>query len=270
MDIYQEVERFYERATTEKRVIGQSLFGRDLFAVKVGDGRPIGIAQYAIHGREYITTKLAFAHCKTGVYKGSLWVVPLANPDGTLLAQKGISSVVDEEEKKRLLSINDGEDFSLWKANGRGVDLNVNFPARWGTGEKNIKTAGRENYIGQYPLSEKETLALAKFTWEILPDYTVSYHTKGEEIYWYFYQEGEVYNRHFSLAKILSKSTGYPLASPGNSVGGYKDWCVQQFAIPSFTIEVGKDSLSHPLGEEAVVDILAKNQQALYALSKEF
>lgn len=269
MDIYQKTTCFYEGAHTEKRIIGQSHFGRDIFAVKVGEGRPIGIAQYAIHGREYITTELAFAHYETGVNKGSLWIIPLMNPDGALLSQVGLDSVEKEGDKARLLRWNQGKDFSLWKANGRGVDLNVNFPAYWGTGAKNTKKAGAENYIGERPLSEKETQALKDFTKEISPDYTVSYHTKGEEIYWYFHQPRKDCLRDFSLAKTLSKSTGYPLAFAENSAGGYKDWCIHSLGIPAFTIEVGKDSFLHPLNESALEDILRKNRQALYDLSKE-
>ena len=69
MDVYQKVKDFYKSVKTEKRIIGKSLFGRDIFAVKAGEGRPVGIAQYAIHGREYITTELAFTHYQTGVSK---------------------------------------------------------------------------------------------------------------------------------------------------------------------------------------------------------
>ena len=269
MDIYQKTKRFYECVSTEKRIIGQSHFGRDIFAVKVGEGRPVGIAQYAIHGREYITTELAFAHYEIGVSKGSVWILPLMNPDGALLSQIGLRSVEREEDKTCLLRWNQGEDFSLWKANGRGVDLNVNFSACWGKGIKNTKKAGAENYIGERPFSEKETQALKDFTEEISPDYTVSYHTKGEEIYWYFHQPRKACIRDFSLAKTLSKSTGYPLAFAENSAGGYKDWCIQSLGIPSFTIEAGKDSFLHPLNEKALEDILRKNRQALYDLSKE-
>ena len=270
MDIYEKTRLFYEGVKSEKRIIGQSLFGRDIFAVKVGEGKPIGIAQYAIHGREYITTELAFAHYEVGIGKGSLWILPLVNPDGALLSQTGLRSVEGAGDKARLIKWNNGEDFSLWKANGRGVDLNVNFPACWGEGAKNSKRVGGENYIGAYPFSERETLALKHFTEEIAPDYTVSYHTKGEEIYWYFYQSRKACIRDFSLAKTLSKATGYPLVFAESSVGGYKDWCIQHLGIPSFTVEVGKDSFSHPLGGEALADILTKNRFALYQLSKEF
>ncbi|MFR1983948.1 MAG: M14 family zinc carboxypeptidase [Christensenellaceae bacterium] len=119
---------------------------------------------------------------------GSVWIVPLMNPDGALLSQCGLSSVADGAARERLLRINGGEDFSLWKANGAGVDLNVNFDADWGEGKRNVRAAASENYIGPEPFSEPETRALKAFTEEIRPDYTLSYHTKGGEIYWYYYQ----------------------------------------------------------------------------------
>lgn len=269
MCIYQEIKSFYEQVNCEKRSIGKSFFGREIFALKIGQGSPVGIAQYAIHGREYITAKLALAHFQKGLYKGSLWILPLMNPDGALLSQTGLSSVADGDARRKLLVWNRGKDFSLWKANGRGVDLNVNFSARWGTGARNTRYAGAENYIGAFPFSEMETMALKSFTEEILPDYTVSYHTKGEEIY-YRFPSNPASALAVRLAERLSKVTGYPLKEQGQSAGGYKDWCIQTFGIPSFTIEAGKDSFSHPLGENALADILVKNESVLYELSKEY
>ncbi len=261
---------FYESAVGEKRIIGKSTFNRELFALKIGEGHPVGIAQYAMHGREWLTAELALYHYRRGVTRGSVWLLPLANPDGALLSQVGLRSA-PKSERQALLSYNGGNgDFSLWKANGRGVDLNVNFPARWGKGIKNTHSAGSENYIGKTPFSEAETLALKKFTEKIKPDYTISYHTKGEEIYWYFYQPLYHCPRDKGLALTLSRSTGYPLGEAKGSAGGYKDWCIQRFRIPAFTVEVGKDTLSHPLGEEALADIIEKNGESLCDLSKEF
>ncbi len=270
VDIYEEVTAFYNGVQTEKRIIGKSLFGRNIYAVKIGEGTPVGIAQYAMHGREFITTKLAFAHYAYGVKNGLFWLIPLVNPDGALLSQVGIDSVKNIGDRERLLVLNGGENFSLWKANGRGVDLNVNFPARWGTGLKNTDKAGAENYIGEKPFSERETLALKKFTEEISPNYTISYHTKGEEIYWYFHQSTHTCPRDRSLARRLSLSTGYVLAETKDSAGGYKDWCVQRFHIPAFTVETGQDRLKHPIGEEGLKDIIVKNEKSLDDLSKEY
>lgn len=268
MDIYQRISNLYNGIKTEKQIIGKSLLGRDIYAVKIGCGRPMGIVQYAIHGREYITARLAELHASLGMHTGSCWLVPLANPDGALLSEQGISSVADEKRKADLLVLNGGsEDFSLWKANARGVDLNVNFDAAWGKGKYNVRKAGRENYIGKRPFSEVETLALKEFTLKIKPDYTVSYHTKGEEIYWYFYQSTRTCPRDKTLAQVLSQATGYPLGDAMGSAGGYKDWCIQTLGIPAFTVEVGADTLTHPIGEEGLENILSKNGTALQKLS---
>ncbi len=271
MDIYEKITAFYQEASTEKSVVGQSSFGRNLYAVKVGEGKPVGLAQYAIHGREYATAELAIAHYRRGIYKGSLWILPLVNPDGCLLSQVGLESVPNEETKKKLLAWNrESDDFRLWKANGRGVDLNVNFPARWGRGANNTRTEGSENYIGKNPFSESETLALKRFTEKTKPDYTVSYHTKGEEIYWYFYQSLRTCPRDKGLALALSRSTGYPLAYAKNSAGGYKDWCISKRKIPAFTIEAGEEKDAHPITGEGTKRLIEKNLSSLYDLSKEF
>ena len=268
MDIYQKMSSFYQSATTEKQIIGKSLLGRNIYAVKIGCGRPMGIVQYAIHGREYIVASLALLHAQLGVHTGSCWLIPLANPDGALLSECGLSSVEDEKRKNKLFALNkQSTDFSLWKANARGVDLNVNFAATWGKGAKNVRTAGAENYIGARPFSEPETLALRNFTFKIKPDYTVSYHTKGEEIYWYFGQSTRTCPRDMTLAQVLSRATGYPLCEAKGSAGGYKDWCIQRLGIPSFTIEAGADTLTHPIGEEGLENILTKNEFALQRLS---
>ncbi len=269
MDIYESVLRFYESVGTEKRIIGKSLTGRKLVAIKLGEGKPVGIAQYALHGREYITAKLALHHYATGGIKGSCWILPLTNPDGALLSQTGVASVADKWGK-RLIQINGGTDFSLWKANARGVDLNVNFDALWGCGVKNLRYPNAENYIGTKPFSEPETQALKAFTEKIKPDYTVSYHTKGEEVYWYFHQSFRDCLRDKALALALCETTGYKLAYAKGSVGGYKDWCIRRFGIPSFTVEAGAESWAHPITETELPRILDRNERALQTLSKGF
>ena len=163
MDIYEKLSKFYQQTKLDKRIFGKSYLGRNLYAMKVGAGKPVGIAQYAIHGREFIAAELALKHLEVGVFKGTLWVLPLTNPDGALLSQVGIESVRKTKDKRRLISLNGGRsDFSLWKANANGVDLNVNFDAEWGKGAANVKIAGAENYVGKTPFSEPETLALKK------------------------------------------------------------------------------------------------------------
>lgn len=265
MDIYQDITCFYEKVKTEKTIIGQSLQKRNLYAVKVGEGKPVGIAVYAIHAREWISARLALEHYRRGVY-GSVWLIPLANPDGAILSQQGKKVIKNDEYKPFLSAYSDGE-LRLWKANARGVDLNVNFDARWGKGKQNVRRRGGENCVGGFPFSEPESRALRDFTLEIQPSYTVSFHTKGEEIYWYFGQPTKAALRDFRIGKALSQSTGYPLRLANGSVGGYKDWCIQTLGIPSYTVELGCDRWAHPLGESAYPEIKEKCADALLVLS---
>ena len=265
MDIFREIERFYQSVKGEKQIIGKSLQGRNLYAVKVGEGSLVGIAVYAIHGREWISARLAKEHYRRGVL-GSVWLIPLANPDGALLSQVGIRSAYGSDQLS-FLSAYSGRELRLWKANARGVDLNVNFDAEWGKGAKNVFRRGAQNYIGERPFCEPESQALYYFTQKIKPNYTISFHTKGEEIYWYFGQSTHTCLRDFRIGQVLSRATGYPLKLARGSVGGYKDWCIRSLGIPSYTVELGDDRLSHPLSGMDYGNIRSKCGDALYALS---
>jgi predicted deacylase len=162
--------------------------------------------------------------------KFGVWFIPIVNPDGVKIAKTARP---------------------LWKANARGVDLNVNFDADWGTGAQNVRVAGAENYIGECPESEPETRALVNFTKKVNPAATVAYHSKGEIIY--HRPAGE------NLARRIAAATGYVAVATKNSAGGYTDW-VSKLGIPSVTIEVGRDEYTHPIGREKLPEILAQNR----------
>lgn len=266
MDIYQTVTGFYNTYEGEKRIIGNSLLGRNLYAMKVGEGMPVGLAVYAVHAREWITARLALEQCFSPTV-GSVWIVPLLNPDGALLSQVGLESA-SGSEYEGFLSAYSREQLRLWKANARGVDLNVNFDADWGKGAKNVRENGAENGIGARAFSERETRALRDFTDWVRPDYTVSYHTKGEEIYWRFGQSTQPCLRDRRIGEALSKATGYPLKEISGSCGGYKDWCIVRYGIPAFTIETGEDALAHPLTESALPKMVKENAYALAAVAE--
>lgn len=220
--IYRKVKKFYQSYRGLKCVIGYSCRGKDIYAFHIGavTGRQF-IAVYAVHAREWITAELALKHIKKGVNSGGGWIIPLLNPDGAEIA---------ETSKP------------LWKANFRGVDLNCNFDADWGSGRLNTKVRGSENCIGDYPFSEPETIALRDFTLKIHPFVTLSFHTKGGEIYWEYGGRGDRRG-----AEIISRSTGYPVKRIYGSAGGYKDWCIKSLKIPAYTVECGSDLLEHPI-----------------------
>ncbi len=271
MNIYEEVACFYRNYRGEKQIIGKSVEGRNIFAFFVGKRvYPIGICQYAMHAREYITAKLAIEQIKRGITCGGVWFIPLLNPDGALLCEEGIGNIQGKRRKQMLVQTNGGFDFSLWKANADAVDLNVNFDARWGTGKCNVRLPASENYIGTSPFCGVEARVLRDFTLKVCPQFTVSYHTKGEEIYWRFHQPFLRCMRDRRLAEILAESTSYPLCEAPDSAGGYKDWCIEKLKIPAFTVEVGQEKLSHPLGVGALKNIIRHNLDSIRNLTKGF
>lgn len=246
MSVFSDVEKFFNKFNGEKSIIGKSLFGKPLYCFKVEKSKsPVVIVQYAIHAREYVTSYLALKQIKEFQNHGkvgTVYFIPLMNPDGVQICQEGKP---------------------LYKANGRGVDLNVNFDARWGQGKSNVRKSGDANYIGKYPFSEPETIALRDFTIKVKPDMTLSYHSKGREIYWYFGQSKRDMERDFYLANVYAFSSGYKIMRTPDSAGGYKDWCIEKLKIPALTIEVGGDELSHPIKRDKVKQIYLENRSAL-------
>ena len=189
-DIYTDIENLANLPGVDLTTIGYSVLNNPIYAVHIGDyqGDQI-IVEGAIHAREYITSLLLvemvkYLHDKVSGY--GIYFIPLVNPDGVGLVLEGADNL-PEETKDFVLSINGGSnDFSLWKANINAVDLNVNFDALWGGGSQNVTYPSSGNFIGYEPNSEPEVQALIAFTESIKPVLTLSYHTKGEVIYYGF------------------------------------------------------------------------------------
>ena len=231
--------------------IGRSVGGKHILYFHLGpkEGGQL-IVQGGIHAREWITSLLVTAQVDFLMkekFPLGVYFLPMTNPDGVTLAQRGAR---EEAERKRLVKINGGEDFSLWKANLRGVDLNCNFDARWGKGKGNRRKPAPSSYIGESPTSEPETKALVAFTKRVNPLMTVSYHALGREVYYEFFQKGEALERDRALGGSVAEFLGYNLVHGDlGSAGGYKDWCVSALGIPSLTIEIVGEEHAHPLDE---------------------
>ena len=118
---------------------------------------------------------------------GGIYVLPLVNPDGVRLVLDGVDWFKCSATRTFAVGINDGStNFSQWKANALGVDLNVNFDALWGEGTQNVFCPSSGNFVGYYPNSERETRLLIDFADAVQPNITLSYHTKGEVIFYGF------------------------------------------------------------------------------------
>ncbi|WP_147533082.1 M14 family zinc carboxypeptidase [Bacillus marasmi] len=235
--------------------IGQSHFGRDIWAAKLGKGKRNILFIGAHHGREWLTTSLLmvmlenYLHfyekkAELGCFSTSIfddvaiWFVPMLNPDGVSIQQQGLAAV-PKEMADNIFEMNAfSPDFSKWKANGIGIDLNRQYPAGWTT-LKEVSIPWYQFHKGMAPLSAKEVLTITSFTKKIKPSIAVSYHSSGREIFWN-YKNGNHVDRDKYIANKVSLLTGYSLSKPlKESVGGgYTDWFITTFHQPGMTIEI--------------------------------
>ena len=248
--------------------VGKSTLGKNILATHVGEynGTQI-VVQAGIHSREWITSLLLieqarYLHNNQLVTDGGIYFIFITNPDGIEIALDGIDVVDCEITRNYLISANNGSlDFSRYKANINLVDLNTNFDANWRQGAQNLFCPAPENFVGFYPNSEREVQNLINLTLKNKPLLTISYHSKGNVIYYGFEGESdENIARDRQIGEILSEITGYPLIFTENSTGGYKDWCINTLKIPAYTIEVGDENLPHPLGIETLPEIYQRNK----------
>ena len=103
------------------------------------------------------------------------------------------------------------------------------------------------DYVGRAPLNQLETQTLANYTEEVDPELVMAYHSQGKEIYWEF--RGYEVPGARELGEQMAQASGYTLAQvPYNSsFAGYKDWFIQNFRRPGFTIECGSGESPLPL-----------------------
>jgi g-D-glutamyl-meso-diaminopimelate peptidase len=240
----------------EMTTIGQSVLGRSIPAVRIGSGDKEVHYNGSFHANEWITTPLlmnfledyASAYANGTLLRGrdmrplyeetSLWIVPMVNPDGVELVLQGAGR--DNPYYEQLLEWNYGSlNFSGWKANIRGVDLNDQFPANWEIerDRREVSGPGPRDYTGEAPLTEPEAIAMANFTWAHDFRLVIALHTQGKEIYWNYRDlepaEAEI------IANRFARVSGYESVKLTGSDAGYKDWFIQEYRRPGFTVEAG-------------------------------
>jgi len=239
---------------------GKSLLGKNIYAFVIGEGYRNVVYVGGTHGVEWLTSllllkfteNLAKAYEKNEALSGfsvkeilknvRLIIIPELNPDGIEIAIKGASAC--GKYKVQNFECCKG-DFSFWSANARGVDINHNFNADWYTLREAERSAGINapaptRYGGAFPESEPETVAITRLCRELSVDMLITFHSQGEEI---FYEYGRnTPEKSLNIAKIFSALTDYTLVKNEGlySSGGLKDWFIEEFGKPAFTIETGK------------------------------
>jgi len=277
-DINQLMAKFPQYLTL--RTIGQSVFGRDIPMIVMGDPEnPKKILiQGSTHAREYITSLLVMkqleVYCEqygTGIYKDStyeqiisecaIYFVPMLNPDGVNLCIKGLDSV-PMEWRAYVNALPGISKLSAWKANGVGVDLNGNFGTGWGD-LSDLPTAPCSDGYPGTPFSEPESKAIQTLCAENAFLNLTSYHACGRILYWYYYQDATTEARDLQYALELKGLTGYSLVgkdSISSSTVGLKDWFIARYRKPGFTIEVGKGSYGTPVPYKDLYNVWYKNE----------
>lgn len=255
-------------------VAGYSTLGQEIKGYHVGkyDGHQI-LIEGGIHAREYPSSLVVVGmveYCASlyDTIDGGIYFLPLVNPDGARLVLDGDGFLRCEQQREYVRMLNSGsEDYSQWKADIWGVDLNVNFDALWGGGAQNVFCPASGNFVGYYPNSEREVRELIDIAYRISPSLTLSYHTKGEVIYYGFeVLSPEDIERDRIIAEEISKINGYMVVKTENSTGGFSDFVSEYLGVPAYTIEVGSAELPTPIPLDAVPDAIERNKDVPISL----
>lgn len=169
-------------------------------------------------------------------------MIPLLNPDGYMISLYGQIAIQSPELRGKLKRISNN--FLEWKFNGRGIDINRNFPCRsW-------KPKGPYDYAA----SENETKALIQVFHQYPIRCFLDFHSRGKSIYYYRNSMSNDYNKkQLYIARRLKSITKYELVDPeneiefGDSGGNTVHYFSEHFNRPAITIETVEDSTAFPL-----------------------
>lgn len=271
-------------------VLGNTIDGRQLYHVVVGNpSAPHKILVHGgIHAREYISSQLVMREIvallemqkNNLLYHGQsvatllqntcIHFVPMVNPDGITLVQGGIDALNTQAAKTMVMSMAAQDQVTdlatylrKWKNNINGVNLNRNFDAFWQEATPKVDHPSNMFYKGTRAESEVESKALANLCRQLRPDYTISYHTQGRVIYWYFGETGNYKAKGQYLANVVHQNTGYTISDTWSQTdaAGFKDWAVQKLDIPSVTIELGRGT--SPVDESQITQMWTENDGIL-------
>lgn len=268
----------------ETGTIGTSVMGKSLYYIRLGRGTREVSYNGSHHANEWIGTPLlmkfvenyAKAYSIGGSIRGynipnifnssSIYIIPMVNPDGVDLVTYWPNYTNPAYQQASSLNTTGLPIPRVWKANIRGVDLNLNYPAAWEEEkrlelEQGITGPAPRDYGGEAPLSEPETIAMYNFTRRHNFRLVIAYHTQGEVIYWQFLNLAPP--EALTIANIFARASGYTVVGVAGEAAyaGYKDWFIQDFRRPGYTIEVGRGV--NPLPITQFDSIYARNEEIM-------
>lgn len=264
------------------RRIGMSVCKRNILAIEIGTMHNPVVFIGGTHGMEWVSILATFrlaCEIASAVDRGKpvhgidmrealslrgAVFIPLLNPDGYEIQRDGRGAAL---KKTKLLSQFEDTILKTWQSNANGIDLNHNFNAGFYKAysqvyDTGIKQPGPTRYGGLLPFSQPETRAIRKLCAQCRPRALYALHSQGEEIYWRYGKQQPAGSEY--IATLLSNLTGYALCEPEELAAhaGLKDWFIQRYKRPGFTIELGLGQ--NPLPYEDFDAIWQRVERALF------
>ncbi|MAZ60671.1 MAG: hypothetical protein CMG50_00650 [Candidatus Marinimicrobia bacterium] len=258
-----ELSSLYPSLISEKISIGESLEGRNIWAIKVSDNpnidenEPQALYTGLHHSREPMSymNLFYFMHWLGENYNSDLlaqhlvnnreiWFIPAINPDG-LVYNQSIAPSGGGMQRKNTRDTCSGTPI--------GVDLNRNYGYLWGYDNDGSSPDGcSETYRGTSPFSEPETQAVRDFVNQHNFKINFNYHSYSDLLIYPFGYEYEnnapqedidifiEYGEDMVQYNDYILGTGPDLLYPVN--GDACDWMYGEAGIFSYTPEIGGNS----------------------------
>ena len=205
---------------------GYSVWGTEIRVVTLGKGSRYIYMNGNIHSKETVTTnyllkvldEYAYAYATNGKIGSytikhlldtfTIVMIPCSNPDGRARVLAG----------------------DQCKTNGRGVNLNENFPTNWKYASSGVNGA----YAGSEPETQTILGVLNSYPFELVLDC----HTSGNVIYYADYDcSAALRTRSYNLANALKAESGFGLYYY-SATAGLANYARHPMGIPGLTVEM--------------------------------
>ena len=255
-----ELHQDYPNLVAEKISIGQTLEGRDIWALKMSDNPNLDEDEAEVlytglhHAREPMSYMNLFYYMNWLVENygtdqmandildnRELWFVPAINVDGLLYNQQIAPNGGGMQRKNGRETCNGGVD---------GVDLNRNYSFMWGLDDQGSSPDGcDETYRGTGPFSEPETSAISTFVEQHDFPIALNYHSYSNLLLYPFGytdpnpMDQEDIDTFTEIGEELVSVNGYLLGTGVDILyavnGEACDWMYGVHGIFAYTPEVG-------------------------------
>lgn len=235
------------------KVIGKSVNGQDVFALRVSarpnEGLPQVLVNSGQHARELPPVEITYrlAHHLVGQYgkdaevtklvdTRDIWIVPVVNPDGRENVQNG-----DTYWRKNMKKLS-------WGA--RGVDTNRNSDDHWEHGNSN---AFADDYKGTAPASEPETQAMRDLVASNKFTVSLDIHNYAGMVLWppgfdtSFSKDESTFSK---IGRKMADPIGYRAGTIARTIyrtyGDFSTWQYQKHGVIAFGAELDDSGFNAP------------------------